>query len=83
MVDRADRLLPLLDTGIARLFGEYIKQMGVELQMEQTVREIRHGDDGLAEVEMESGEIPYAPSAYFTHLGARPMLKPCSWNRPA
>ena len=65
MVDRADRLLPLLDTGIARLFGEYIKQMGVELQMEQTVREIRHGDDGLAEVEMESGEILRAQCLFY------------------
>tara|TARA_Y100001978_G_scaffold42724_1_gene38100 strand:- start:3270 stop:4688 length:1419 start_codon:yes stop_codon:yes gene_type:complete len=65
MVDRADRLLPLLDTGIARLFGEYIKQMGVELQMEQTVREIRHGDDGLAEVEMESGEVLRAQCLFY------------------
>jgi NAD(P) transhydrogenase len=65
MVDRAERLLPLLDTGIAQLFGEYIEQMGVKLKMQRTVKEIRHGEDGLAEVETEEGEVLRAQCLFY------------------
>ena len=65
MVDRAERLLPRLDKGIAQRFGEYIEQMGVELQMQQTVREIRRTADGQAEVELESGQVLRAQCLFY------------------
>ncbi len=65
MVDRAERLLPRLDKEIAQHFGEYIGQMGVELQMQQTIRAIRRTADGQAEVEVESGETLRAQCLFY------------------
>jgi NAD(P) transhydrogenase len=65
LIDKTDRPLSLLDKGIGRRFGQYIEEMGVELKMLQTIKDIRRTQDGLAEVEVESGEVFRAQCMFY------------------
>jgi len=65
LIDKADRPLSLLDDGIGRRFGEYIEEMGVELNMQQIIKDIRRTEDGQAEVEVEGGEIFRAQCLFY------------------
>ena len=74
LIDKSDRPLSLLDEGIGRRFGEYIEEMGVELKMQQIIKDIRRTEDGQAEVEVEGGEV-FRAQCLFYALGRQANIE--------
>ena len=71
LIDKADGPLSHLDVGIGKRFGEYIRDMGVQLEMGRVIADIRRGGEEMgAEVETESGEV-FRAQCLFYALGRR------------
>lgn len=56
VVDRSERLLPLLDTEIAELLGSSLRRSGIELVLGSGVSRVQRDGDGVT-VELSSGRV--------------------------
>ena len=65
LIDKAPRPLMLLDKGIGEHFVKYITEMGVQIEMNKTIIDIRKSPEGQAQVEIEGGEVLEAECLFY------------------
>ena len=66
LMDRREDLLRMLDREIGEHFTMDIQKLGVELKLGQGIDQLRHSEDGQAEVVLKSGESFKAASLFYS-----------------